>query len=553
MKLCQFIFIVLLTVSVQLSANTNTVAVASAHPLATQAGLEILEQGGNAFDAAVAVTATLAVVEPASSGLGGGAFWLLHQADTETDVMIDGREMAPGKASADMYLNKQGQFEQDLSLDGPLAAGIPGVPAGMVHLSETYGKLPLSASLAPAIRIALNGFEVSERYQHLAQFRLDKLNAYPASRRQFLDNGQLPPLGYLIRQPDLAHTLNLLARNGQAGFYQGETAQRLVTAVTKNGGIWTLDDLKRYQIKERQPITGHYHGYQITSAALPSSGGIVLVNALNQLSAFDLSHADINQRRHLIIEAMRRAYRDRSVYLGDADFVETPAFLTSMEYAKTLSDSIDLFKATPSEDIKSPKIDGEDTTHFSIIDARGNRVAATLSVNYPFGSGFVAEGTGVLLNDEMDDFAPPAGAANVYGLVGNAANAVAPYKRPLSSMSPTFFENDDRILITGTPGGSRIISMVLLSILDFVDEESAEQIVAAPRYHHQYLPDHVEIEKDSFSASDIKALEQRGHNIKQLNRQYGDMHIIIVDKNQNKVSAASDPRGEGEAVVKSLP
>ncbi len=531
-------------------AQTNQAAIATAHPLATKAGFEILQQGGNAFDAAVAVTAALAVVEPAGSGLGGGGFWLLHRAEDDYQVMIDGREMAPGKAHRDMYLNSDGQFEPDWSLNGPLAAGIPGVPAGLVHLSQKYGVLPLETSLQPAIRYAEQGFAVTEGYQHLAGFRRDTLRQYPEAARIFLDKGEVPAVGSKIRQPDLATTLKAIARQGKAGFYQGKTAERLVTAMQQHGGIWTHADLNNYQIIERTPVSGHYLGNQITSAALPSSGGIVLMLALNQLAAFDLQQADLTQRRHWVVEAMRRAYFDRSRYLGDADFIDVPGHLTTPAYGRELSRTIDDNTATSSDALPFNEAAGENTTHFSIIDQHGNRVAATLSINYPFGSGFVAEGTGVLLNDEMDDFSAKEGTANVYGLVGNEANAIEPYKRPLSSMSPTFIENDQRLMIIGTPGGSRIISMVLLGLLDFVDGDSAEQIVAAPRYHHQYLPDLIQLEKDGFSEAEIKALQQRGHAIKQMTRRYGDMQTVIVNRQSGRIEAASDPRGEGLAEVR---
>jgi len=533
-------------------AQTNQAAIATAHPLATKAGFEILQQGGNAFDAAVAVTAALAVVEPAGSGLGGGGFWLLHRAEDDYQVMIDGREMAPGKAHRDMYLNNDGQFEPDWSLNGPLAAGIPGVPAGLVHLSQKYGVLPLETSLQPAVQYAEQGFAVTEGYQHLAGFRRDTLRQYPEAARIFLDKGEVPAIGIKIRQPDLATTLKAIARHGKAGFYQGKTAERLVNAVQQHGGIWTQADLNNYEIIERTPVSGDYLGNQITSAALPSSGGIVLMLALNQLAAFDLQQADLTQRRHWVVEAMRRAYFDRSRYLGDADFIDVPEHLTSPAYARKLSRSIDDDTATPSDALPLHEAAGENTTHFSVIDQHGNRVAATLSINYPFGSGFVAEGTGVLLNDEMDDFSAKEGTANVYGLVGNEANAIEPYKRPLSSMSPTFIENDQRLMIIGTPGGSRIISMVLLGLLDFVDGDSAEQIVAAPRYHHQYLPDLIQLEKDGFSEAEIKALQQRGHAIKQMTRRYGDMQTVIVNKQSGRIEAASDPRGEGLAEVRSI-
>ncbi|EEF80542.1 gamma-glutamyltransferase [Methylophaga thiooxydans] len=543
------LFVFFLCVSASLSwANTHHAAIASAHPLATQAGFDILNRGGNAFDAAVAVTAALAVVEPAGSGLGGGGFWLLHREHDQMQLMIDGREMAPGAAHRDMYLNQTGEFETNTALNGPLAAGIPGVPAAMVHLSQKYGHLPLSISLQPAIEYAENGFAVSEGYQYLAQFRHSILSQFTSSAEIFLKDGEVPELGSLIKQKDLAHTLKQLADKGQQGFYAGDVANKLVSSVKQHGGIWSLNDLASYQIKERAPVQGHYQGYDITSAALPSSGGIVLMLALNQLAQFDLTQADDTQKHHLIIESLRRAYRERSRYLGDSDFVTVPAFLTNPAYAKQLSQDIDQYHASASQAVEHRNPQGENTTHFSIIDDQGNRVAATLSINYPFGSGFVAEGTGVLLNDEMDDFSAKVGAANVYGLVGNEANAIAPYKRPLSSMSPTFVENDDAIFITGTPGGSRIISMVLLSVLDFIEGRTAQHIAAAPRFHHQYLPDEVQVENQGFEDTQLEALIERGHRIKMLNRQYGDMQLITVNKQTKQVQAASDPRGEGLAI-----
>lgn len=550
----RFLLIVALTVYTHCSivwANNQNAAIATAHPLATQAGFDILKQGGNAFDAAVAITAALAVVEPAGSGLGGGGFWLLHREQDNFQIMLDGREMAPGAAHRDMYLNQQGEFESDRALNGPLAAGIPGVPAALVHLSQHYGKLSLSITLQPAISYAEKGFKVTQGYQHLAQFRQHVLNQFPSSAEIFLSAGDIPQLGDVIQQTDLASTLRKLASEGKHGFYHGPVAQKLVAAVKQHGGIWTLDDLASYQVKQRPPIKGSYQGYEITSASLPSSGGIVMMLALNQLSQFDLNKANETQKQHLIIESLRRAYRDRSQYLGDSDFVSIPSRLTQPKYAEKLSHDIDLYRASSSQTIDKTRVKGENTTHFSVIDAQGNRVAATLSINYPFGSGFVAKGTGVLLNDEMDDFSAQPGTANVYGLIGNEANAIAPYKRPLSSMSPTFVENEKHLLITGTPGGSRIISMVLLSVLDFIAGEKAENIVSAPRFHHQYLPDEVQIENQGFDKTVLQALRKRGHSIHQLNRQYGDMQIITVDKQNGKVDAASDPRGEGLAI--SLP
>lgn len=551
--MCRVVLVLALFACSPLSwAKITGSAVASAHPLATQAGLNMLERGGNAFDAAVAVTAALAVVEPSGSGLGGGGFWLLHHAEDNTQIMLDGREIAPGAAYRDMYLNQQGEFEPERSLNGPLAAAIPGVPAALVHLSQNYGKLPLSVTLQPAIDYAKKGFNVSEGYQYLAGFRQNVLNQYPSSADIFLVNGQVPETGTLIKQPDLADTLKRLALSGKDGFYRGEIAEKLVSAVREHGGIWTLNDLAGYEVKERKPVKGHYQGYEITSAALPSSGGIVLILALNQLAHFDMTVKDATQKRHWVIESMRRAYRDRSQYLGDSDFVAVPDFLTTPEYGKKMSQSIQPYRASSSEAINETRQLGEDTTHFSIIDKDGNRVSATLSINYPFGSGFVAKGTGVLLNDEMDDFSAHPSVGNVYGLVGNEANAIAPHKRPLSSMSPTFVENKDRLMITGTPGGSRIISMVLLSVLDFIEGNSAEHIVSIPRFHHQYQPDQVQVESQGFTSADLTPLRVRGHSIKSLSRQYGDMQTIVVNKNNGLIDAASDPRGEGQAEVRTI-
>ena len=549
----KILFILLLSVVSYhvVASEDNQAAIASAHPLATKAGFEILNQGGNAFDAAIAVSAVLAVVEPSSSGLGGGGFWLLHRASDDFQVMIDGREVAPGAAHKNMYLDQTGKVDPKLSLNGALAAAIPGVPAALDHLSQHYGRLSLQQTLAPAIRYAKQGFEISSRYQKLAAFRLSELNASAESRALFLRNGLVPELGTTIIQTDLAYTLEQLAQKGRAGFYQGSVAQKLVNSVQESGGIWTLHDLKHYQIKERSPVIGRYKGYKITSAALPSSGGIVLTSILNQLELLPLDDADSAQRKHLIIEAMRRAYFDRSQYMGDADFIDVPSTrLTSKSYAQGLAASIDVNAATPNSQLAAINAaEGEDTTHFSIIDKEGNRVAATLSINYPFGSAFVAKGTGVLLNDEMDDFSAQTGSANAYGLTGNNANAIEANKRPLSSMTPTFIENDDRLMIIGTPGGSRIITMVLLGILDFIDGKEADIIVSQPRFHHQYLPNKVQLESTGFSQQEINALEQYGHDIKLLKRQYGNMQVIIQSDTPRTLTAASDPRGEGLSLV----
>ena len=528
-------------------------AIASAHPLATAAGMEILRRGGNAFDAAVAVSAALAVVEPYSSGLGGGGFWLLHRASDGLEVMIDGREKAPLAARADMYLDEAGELVPRASIDGPLAAGIPGEPAALAHIARRYGRLPLKVTLAPAIRLAEQGFSVDEIYRRLLGFRRAAIEASPAAAAVFLPAGRIPATGDRIVQRDLAATLRRLAAEGRAGFYEGEIAARLVEAVRKNGGVWRLDDLRQYRIVERRPVVGDYRGMKVVAAALPSSGGIVLMEMLNQLEDYHLDEMEAVARVHHIVEAMRRAYRDRAEYLGDGDFVEVPqAMLLDKRYAAGLRQSINPDKATPSA-MLAPTVTrdgvGRHTTHFSIVDADGNRVAATLSINYPFGSGFVADGTGVLLNDEMDDFAARPGTPNVYGLVGARANAIEPGKRMLSSMTPVFLETDDRIAVLGTPGGSRIITMVLLAALAFERSASAEEIVAMPRFHHQYLPDRIEVEPGALSAAVMRGLEKKGHRIERLARDYGNMQIVIVDRRSGKTEAASDPRGIGEPAV----
>ena len=526
-------------------------AVASAHPLATAAGIAVLQSGGNAFDAAVAVSAVLGVVEPYGSGLGGGGFWLLHEARTGKQVMVDGREVAPLKAHRDMYLDRRGNPLPAASIDGPLAAGIPGTPKALAHIAKTYGRLPLAVTLAPAIRLADEGFSVDDMYRRYAGFRKQALLKSSAATQQFLLNGEVPPKDYLLKQPDLANTLKLFAEQGEKGFYQGEFAQRLVAGVQKSGGIWTLEDLAKYDIVERDPITFSFNDYQFTTAALPSSGGVVLAQIFNMLSQFNWDELDSAKRVHLLTELMRRAYKDRALYLGDTDQVNVSVKqLTSVEYAKQLASDIDLQMASVSQDLANIKIkEGMDTSHFSIIDREGNRVAATMSVNYPFGACFVVPGTGVVLNDEMDDFSIKPGVPNAYGLVGNQQNAIAPGKRMLSSMTPTFIENDQRVAILGTPGGSRIISMVMIGALQAMQGAPVEQWVGRARFHHQYLPDSLQFEPDALSEQTLEALSAMGHQLKPVDDSYGNMQAIAWDKVANKVSVASDPRGIGAAVA----
>ena len=535
------------------SAPPAQAAVASAHPLATTAGLQVLGDGGNAFDAAVAVSAVLGVVEPYGSGLGGGGFWLLHRAEDCHEVMIDGRERAPRAAHADLYLDEQGAFVPAMALVGPLAAGIPGTPAALVHLSEQYGRLPLAQTLAPAIALAREGFEIGEIYRRYASWRLADLRASAAATAQFLVDEEVPALGYRLRQPDLAATLEQLAAHGHDGFYRGAVAERLVAGVAAAGGIWTLGDLAEYRPIERAPIVGEFRRWRVVSAAPPSSGGVLLVQMLNMLDAIEPSPAPGVEQTHALVEVMRRAYRDRARDLGDPDQVTMPiARLTDPDYAAGLIRDFDPARATPSP-LPSPLdtlLESEDTTHVSILDRHGNRVAATLSLNHPFGAGFVPPRTGVLLNNEMDDFSAQPGVPNAYGLIGSAANAIAPGKRMLSSMSPTFVDSAETVAILGTPGGSRIITMVLQGILGLEAGMPLMDWVARPRIHHQYLPDRIEFESGALSHEAQSQLAAMGHRLEPLKRPIGGMQAIRWDRASGMVEAASDPRQEGLAEVR---
>ena len=533
--------------------NFNQSAVVTAHQIATRTGLEILKKGGNAFDAAAAITASLAVVEPYGSGLGGGGFWLLHRSADNKQVVLDGREMAPMRSRKDMYLDKDGNILSGLSLNGPMAAGIPGVVAGIDYLVTHYGQLSLQDILAPAIQQAKNGFIVTERYQKLIRYRKNIMQEYTDTASIFLKNNKIPKIGDFIVQNDLAKTLSMISENGSKSFYQGIFAQKMVNSVQENGGIWETYDLEHYKIIEREPVTINYKGIKVTSVPPPSSGGVVLGQALNILEKFDLTQYDGVTRKHIIIEAMRRAYRDRAAYLGDSDFVDIPINrLLDKNYAEGLALTIDTNRTTPSKELGTIAVTnstGINTTHFSVLDKYGNRVASTLSINLPFGSGFVVEGTGVLLNNEMDDFTIKPFTANTYGLVGYQANTIHPGKRPLSSMTPTFVESGDRIGILGTPGGSRIISMVLLAILDFAAGEFPESWVNLPRYHHQYIPDLVQYEKGGLSKDEKRKLILKGHKLKEIKRRYGNMQAIMLWKSRNVNFVASDPRGEGTAEI----
>ena len=535
------------------SGSDRAEAIASAHPLATAAGEKILRQGGNAFDAAVAVSAALAVVEPYSSGLGGGGLWLLHRARDQREVLIDGRETAPGKASADMYLDARGVPITAASLNGPLAAAIPGMPAALAHLAKNYGRLPLAHSLAPAIALARNGFKLDRRFVEMIRNYQGKLHTDPQAAGIFLRGGLIPVPGSVLRQPQLAATLTEIARHGADGFYHGWVADEMVQSVKRAGGIWEHADLAHYRVIERAPARFAYRDAMITTAPLPSSGALTLAQGLNILENFPLVQLSESDRMHLIAEALRRAYQDRAEYLGDSDFVDVPTEkLMSKDYARERATTIDLHRATPDvrlDDGSTARAGGTETTHFSVMDREGNRIAATLSINTNFGSGFVAGNTGVLLNNEMDDFSIAPAVPNVYGLIGNQANAIMPGKRPLSSMSPTFVEDARGILIAGTPGGSRIISMVLLAVVNYVDDRQTDlrRIVGNPRFHHQHLPDQIEIEPDSFCEEWISGLRLKGHQVKIATQKWGNMQMIFFDKETRRSVSASDPRGAAAA------
>jgi gamma-glutamyltranspeptidase / glutathione hydrolase len=519
-------------------------AIASANFHATEAGLEVLAKGGNAFDAAVAVAATLSVVEPESSGIGGGFMAVLHRAKDGHNVFIDARETAPAAVNPKDYLNPDGSPNRDTALKGPLSAGIPGEPAGLVLIAKRYGRLSLQQSLAPAIRIARDGFEPDARLRGAITSMQKDLARWPASAAKYLPNGKPPAEGATWRDPDQARTLELIAAHGDDGFYRGETAHKLVAAVRAAGGNWTLADLANYQAKERTPISVDYRGYKIITAPPPSSGGVAIAEILNILSGYDLTKMDQATRVHYIVEAMRRAFRDHNDYLGDPDFVQMPLdMLLSPYYAAGLRQGILHDKATPSSMLPRAEAPepGMHTTHFSIIDADGNMAAVTSTVNYTMGSSFVAAGTGVLLNDEMDDFALVPNKPNVYGLLGSAANAPKGGKRMLSSMSPSIVIGADRTAVIGSPGGSTIITQVLEGILHFIDGESAQQIAAHKRFHHQYLPDVVNVEEGTFDAATSDALTKMGYTLKP-RESWGFMNVVTWDRKANKLDAASDPR-----------
>jgi gamma-glutamyltranspeptidase/glutathione hydrolase len=515
---------------------------------AARIGVQILDRGGNAVDAAVAVGFAMAVTYPRAGNLGGGGFMVIHRANGE-DVAIDYRETAPAAATPTMFLDANGEPDPKKSRDSALAIGVPGTVAGLALAREKYGsgKFSLADLMAPAIRLAEQGVRVEDDTADSLPGARERLARWPAAAAIFLKNGGQPlESGDRLLQFDLADTLKLIAEKGPAGFYEGRTAKTLAREIHAAGGIITQDDLKNYHAVVRQPVRGTYRGYDIISMPPPSSGGIALVEMLNILEGYQLDSLPKPQAQHLIIEAMKRAYADRAQFLGDPATVDVPVKgLTSKKYAASLRASI-TDKDTPSADIKpgDPKShEGDNTTHFSVIDRDGNAVSNTYTLNFSYGLGMVAEGTGVLLNNEMDDFTAKAGASNAYGLVQYEANLPGPGKRPLSSMSPTIVLKDGKpVLITGSPGGSRIITAVLQIILNSLDfGMTIDQAVSAPRLHHQWMPDQVLVEP-GFDPALLADLAARGHKIVPA-RPGTSANSIAVTK--DGIVGAADPRTRG--------
>jgi gamma-glutamyltranspeptidase / glutathione hydrolase len=519
--------------------------------LAARIGADILRQGGNAVDAAVATGFAMAVSYPRAGNIGGGGFMVIHSAERHEDVAIDYRETAPAATTRDIFLGPDGKPDTAKSRDSALSIGVPGTVAGLALALEKYGSgnFTLADLLKPAIALAADGIAVADDIADTLPFMRQRLSRWPSSSAMFSKaDGTLLHEGDTLIQKDLAATLSAIADQGPRGFYQGPTAERLVKAIDDAGGIMTLDDLKSYQPVIRAPVRGSYRGYEVVSMPPPSSGGIVLLETLNILEGFAM--ADMKQGSvaslHLMIEAMKRAYADRARYLGDPAFVDAPTkTLLSKDYAARQRAGIDLDHATPWTDALSatPPHEGRNTTHFSVVDSRGNAASNTYTLNFPYGVGLVAAGTGVLLNNELDDFTAAPGASNAFGLVGFEANLPGPGKRPLSSMSPTIVLKDDKsVLVTGSPGGSRIISTVLQVIVNVIDYRmDVAAAVAAPRLHHQWLPDEVRIEH-GFSEETLAGLRAKGHTVVEPMGQTSANSILVTP---NGLLGAPDPRTRG--------
>ena len=520
--------------------------VASEQGLATQVGLDILKQGGNAIDAAVAVGFALAVVLPNAGNIGGGGFMVLHDDKTGKDVAIDFREIAPAKASRDMYLDSQGNVIDGKSLFTHDASGVPGTVAGMEYALKKWGTMPLSKVLEPAIKLADKGFIVSDVLAQTLKEEKSTLGKWSASKAIFFKNGEPLKSGDLLVQKDLAKSLRLIAKQGAKAFYQGEIATKIAKEMQSQGSTMTLGDLKAYKVVERQPIIGDYRGYKVVTMPPPSSGGVHLIEILNMLEHYPIKEDGVNSAKniHHMAESMKLAYADRSEYLGDPDFVKIPVTgLTSKAYANERVKTIDDNKARLSSTIKPGKpqpYESDQTTHYSVMDKAGNAVAVTYTLNLNFGSGIVVEGTGILLNNEMDDFSVKPGVPNAFGLVGGAANAIEAKKRPLSSMTPTIvMKNNKPWLVTGSPGGARIITTVLQSVVNTIDHEmNPAEAIITPRVHHQWLPDELRVE-EGISPDTIKLLQDKGHKVV-TKAPMGRIQIIQAD--DSGFYGYSDPR-----------
>jgi gamma-glutamyltranspeptidase/glutathione hydrolase len=526
--------------------------VASQEKLATHVGVDILKAGGNAVDAAVAVGFALAVTHPQAGNIGGGGFMLVHLAARNETIAIDYRETAPAAMTRDVFLDEKGEADPKTSRDSALGIGVPGTVAGLALAHERYGsgKFTLAQLIAPAIKLAREGFAVDDELADTLPRAQPRLARWPASAKIFLkSDGTALNRGDRLVQADLAASLEAIAAGGPRAFYEGPLAEKIVTGVRQNGGILALDDLKNYRAIVRPAVRGTYRGYDVASMPPPSSGGVHLIEMLNILEGFPLRDTGALSAAtlHLMIEAMKPAYADRAEFLGDPAFVKIPvAGLTSKRYAAELRQAIDPERARPSQTIRAGNPaphEGDNTTHFSVVDAQGNAVANTYTLNFFYGLGLVPAGTGIIMNNELDDFAAKPGAANAFGLVGGDANAPGPGKRPLSSMSPTIVLRDGRVfLVTGTHGGSRIITMVLQIILDVIDHQmNIAEAVAAPRIHHQWLPDQVDAEQ-GLSPDTIRLLEARGHRIA-VGRTFGSANSILVTP--EGLTGAADPRQRG--------
>jgi gamma-glutamyltranspeptidase/glutathione hydrolase len=534
--------------------------VASTNEVASRVGVEIMKRGGNAVDAAIAVAFALAVTHPAAGNLGGGGFMMIRLKDGRTTA-IDYREMAPGAAHRDVYLDKNKELikGEGGSLVGYRAAGVPGTVRGMELAMKRYGsgKLTWAQLIEPARRLAANGFSVNYSLARSLDGSKDYLSTYPETKRIYLKNGAFYKEGELFRQPELAATFARLQRFGPNEFYEGETARLIAADMKRNNGLMTLEDLRGYIAKERTPMRGSYRGHEIISMPPPSSGGTVLIEMLNILEGFELRklEASSSDRYHLMAEAMRRAFADRAEYMGDTDFVKVPiAGLIDKSYATTLRSTINAVRASTSTEVRAGRPAGyesEDTTHFTVVDAEGNAVANTYTLNDLYGSSATVKGTGIILNNEMDDFAAKPGTPNMFGLIQGERNAVAPRKRPLSAMTPTIVLRKDGSLwfTIGSPGGPTIINTVLCVITNIIDYDmNIQQAIDAPRIHHQWLPDELTGEPYGLSGDTQRALTTRGHVLAK-QRYLGDAEGIMIEEKTGTRLGATDPRrSDGPAV-----